>query len=56
MRWVVPAVPGIDPPEYESSHPQAQTLEISWAQLPKQTYLHPLSGQYHEAGKAFFEE
>ena len=56
MRSLVPAVPGIIPPEYVSAHPEARTFEISWAGLPKQRYLHPLSPQYHEAGKAFLEE
>jgi hypothetical protein len=56
MRTVVPAVPGIVPPEYRSSHPEARTFEISWAHLSNQKYLHPLSPQYHEAGKAFLEK
>jgi alpha-N-acetylglucosaminidase len=56
MRSLVPAVPGIVPPEYASAHPEARTFEISWAGLPKQKYLHPLSSQYAEAGKAFLEE
>jgi alpha-N-acetylglucosaminidase len=56
MRSLAPAVPGICPPEYASAHPEARTFEISWAHLPKQKYLHPLSPQYHEVGKAFLEE
>ncbi|HMD84601.1 MAG TPA: alpha-N-acetylglucosaminidase TIM-barrel domain-containing protein, partial [Terriglobia bacterium] len=56
MRSLAPAVPGIVPPEYASAHPEARTFEISWAQLPKQKYLHPLSPQYHDVGKAFLEE
>jgi hypothetical protein len=56
MRSLVPAVPGIVPPEYVSSHPEARTFELSWAHLPRQKYLHPLSPQYHDAGKAFLEE
>lgn len=56
MRSLAPAVPGIVPPEYASAHPEARTFEISWAGLPKQKYLHPLSPQYHEVGKAFLEE
>lgn len=56
MRSLVPAVPGIIPPEYASAHPEARAFEISWAGLPKQKYLHPLSPQYHDVGKAFLEE
>jgi alpha-N-acetylglucosaminidase len=56
MRCLAPAVPGICPPEYVSAHPEAQTFEISWSRLPKQKYLHPLSLEYHEVGKAFLEE
>jgi len=56
MRSLAPAVPGIVPPEYAAAHPEARTFEISWAGLPKQKYLHPMSPQYHELGKAFLEE
>ena len=56
MRTLVPAVPGIVPPEFIDAYPDAHTFEISWAGLPKQTYLHPLSPVYHDAGKAFLEE
>ena len=56
MRSLAPAVPGIVPPEYASAHPEARTFELSWNRLPKQKYLHPLSPQYHEVGKAFLEE
>jgi alpha-N-acetylglucosaminidase len=56
MRSLSPAVTGIVPPEYASAHPEARTFEISWAHLPKQKYLHPLSPQYHDVGKAFLEE
>jgi alpha-N-acetylglucosaminidase len=56
MRSLAPAVPGIIPPEYAAAHPDARTLEISWAGLPKQKYLHPLSPEYHDVGKAFLEQ
>jgi alpha-N-acetylglucosaminidase len=56
MRALAPAVPGICPPEYVSVHPEARTFELSWARLPKMKYLHPLSPEYHEVGKAFLEE
>jgi len=56
MRALVPAVPGIVPPEYAAAHPEARTFELSWSNLPKQRYLHPLSGEYHDVGKAFLEE
>lgn len=56
MRCLTPAVSGICPPEYISAHPEVRTFEISWSGLPKQKYLHPLSPQYHEVGKAFLEE
>jgi alpha-N-acetylglucosaminidase len=56
MRYLAPAVPGIVPPEYASAHPEARTFEISWAGLPKQKFLHPLSPQYAEVGRAFLEE
>jgi alpha-N-acetylglucosaminidase len=56
MRCLAPAVPGICPPEYVSAYPEARTFEISWARLPKQTYLHPLSPEYHRVGRAFLEE
>ena len=55
MRSLVPAVPGIVPPEFVQAYPEARTFEISWAGLPKQTYLHPLSPFYHDAGRAFLE-
>ncbi|MGD0500563.1 MAG: alpha-N-acetylglucosaminidase TIM-barrel domain-containing protein [Bryobacteraceae bacterium] len=56
MRCLAPAVPGIVPPEYVSAHPEARTFEISWSRLPRHKYLHPLSPQYHDVGKAFLEE
>jgi len=56
MKSLVPAVPGIVPPEFVDAYPDAHTFEISWAGLPKQTYLHPLSPMYYAAGKAFLEE
>jgi len=56
MRSLAPAVPGIVPPEYASAHPEARMFEISWAGLPKQKYLHPLSPEYHQVGRAFLEE
>ena len=56
MRSLAPAVPGICPPEYVSTHPEARTFEISWSRLSKQRYLHPRSPEYHEVGKAFLEE
>jgi alpha-N-acetylglucosaminidase len=56
MRTLAPAVPGIVPPEYAVVHPEARTFELSWNHLPKQRYLHPLSPEYHEVGKAFLEE
>ncbi|HTS67494.1 MAG TPA: alpha-N-acetylglucosaminidase TIM-barrel domain-containing protein [Terriglobia bacterium] len=56
MRSLAPAVPGIVPPEYASARPEARMFEISWAGLPKQKYLHPLSPEYHQVGRAFLEE
>ncbi len=56
MRAVTPAVPGNVPPEYAAVHPQARTVGISWSNLSMQRYLHPLSPEYHEAGKVFLEE
>jgi alpha-N-acetylglucosaminidase len=56
MRTLAPAVPGIVPPEYVASYPNARTFENSWAHLPKQKYLHPMSTQYHDVGKVFLEE
>jgi len=56
MRALAPAVPGICPPEYVLAHPEARTFELFWSHLPKQKYLHPLSPEYHEVGKAFLEE
>ncbi|MGA3325790.1 MAG: alpha-N-acetylglucosaminidase TIM-barrel domain-containing protein [Terriglobia bacterium] len=56
MRTLAPAVPGIVPPEYAAVHPEARTFELSWSNLPKQRYLHPLSPEYHAVGKAFLEE
>jgi len=56
MRTLAPAVPGIVPPEYAAAHPEAHTFELSWNHLPRQRYLHPLSPEYHEVGKAFLEE
>ena len=56
MRSLAPAVPGIIPPEYAAAHPEARTFELSWAGLPNQKYLHPLSPEYHDVGKAFLEE
>ena len=56
MRSLAPAVPGICPPEYLSAHPEARPFQISWSDLPKQKYLHPLSPEYHDVGKAFLEE
>lgn len=56
MRTVVPAVPGVVPPEYSAVHPQARTFELSWSNLPRRRYLHPLSPEYHDVGRAFLEE
>jgi len=56
MRSLSPAVSGIVPPQYVSAHPEARTFELSWERLPKQKYLHPLSLEYHDVGKAFLEE
>jgi alpha-N-acetylglucosaminidase len=56
MRSLAPGVPGVVPPEYAAAHPEARTFEISWDRLSRQKYLHPLSPQYHEVGKAFLEE
>jgi alpha-N-acetylglucosaminidase len=56
MRTLAPAVSGIVPPEFVSSNPNARIFESSWSSLPKQKYLHPMSAQYHDVGKAFLEE
>jgi len=56
MRSLVPAVPGIVPPEFVFSYPETRLFEISWAGLPKQKYIHPRSPVYQDAGKAFLEE
>ena len=56
MRTLVPAIPGIVPPEFSSHYPDAHTFQISWAQLPKQNYLHPSDPMYARAGEAFLEE
>ncbi len=56
MRSLVPAIPGIVPPELASAPSDARTFEISWAGLPKQKYLHPSTPLYHQVGKTFLEE
>ncbi len=56
MRSLAPAIPGITPPELAGARSDARTFEISWAGLPKQKYLHPLSPLYHQVGRAFLEE
>ena len=43
MRSLVPAVPGIVPPEFTFSYPETRLFEISWAQLPKQKGTTPTS-------------
>jgi hypothetical protein len=56
MRVLGPALSGVVPPEFTRVYPEARTFQLSWAGLPKQSYLHPADPLYHKAGRAFLEE
>lgn len=55
MRTLVPALPGVVPPEFVPIYPEAQVFQASWNSFPKQHFLHPTSSMYVRAGKAFLE-
>jgi len=55
MRTLVPAVPGVVPPEFIPRYPDARLFQASWNGFPKLHYLYPLSPTYNRVGKAFLE-